>query len=344
MLGKLHLNIEMSVRRTGMLRCLFGVVGALLFATVTNTFLPYLAALFSVMFLEKGQHPLGLLKSVASLFVLVLLALFGLVLGSFVQDFALVTILLLGLTIYWTFRLVKIPEVLRMLFLILTLLLPYLSLSAAPLGDVILIAMVVNLAVALIFTQLAFLIFPEKSIETEAATTTEIEKTNFDVSKIALNGLVVIMPVILYFYLYRPNTMIITLIFVLMLGIDPLIYKSKKTLVFIVANFLGGAFAIVAYNLLTITPTFFFYFFLIVAAGIYFTYHMHSDKDTAPIFAIAYRAFFVVMGSIASSSNQAGDLVVTRLFAIGIAIVYVVLAYKIMTYFNNPRLYDNEDI
>lgn len=342
MLGKYVLNKGISPRKMGMIRCLFGVVSALLFATVNNIFLPYMSALFAVMLLEKGQHALGVLKSIAALFVLFLLGVFGLVLGSFVQDFALVTTIILGLAIYWTFRLVKIPETLRMLFLILTLLLPYLSLTAAPLGDVVLIAMVINLAIALVFTQLAFLLFPEPQAEAKIASENKSEAANFDVSKIALNGLLVLMPVVLYFYLYRPNTMVITLLFILMLGIDPLIYKSKKTLVFIVANFLGGGFAVVAYNLLTVTPTFFFYIFLILAAGIYFTYHMHSDKPTAPIFAIAYRAFFVVMGTIASSSNEAGGLVVDRLFGIGIAIIYVVLAYKIVTYFNDPRTYERE--
>lgn len=342
MLGSLSLNNNLSARRRGMIRCLFGVVGALLFATVTNTLTPYMSALFAVMFLDKGKQSLGVLKSVALILGLFVLGLFGLVLGSFVQDFAIVTILVLGLAMYWTFRLVHIPEALRMLFLILTLLLPYLSLTAAPLGDLVLMAMVINLAIALVFTQLAFLLFPEPPEEAKTANTNEAEGPKFDISKIALNGLVVLMPVVLYFYLFRPNTMVITLVFILILGLDPLIYKSKKTLVFIVANFLGGAFAVLAYNLLTVTPTFSFYIFLIIVAGIYFTYHMHSDKATAPIFAIAYRAFFVVMGTIASSSDEAGDLVVTRLFGIGLAIVYVILAYKIMTYFNDPRLYENE--
>ncbi len=342
MLGNLSLHINRSARRRGMVRCLFGVVGALLFAMATNTFTPYMSALFAVMFLEKGQQALGVLKSIAALFGLFVLGLFGLVLGSFVQDFPSATLLILGLAIYWTFRWVHIPEVLRMLFLILTLLLPYLSLTAAPLGDVVLFAMIVNLAIALIFTQLAFLFFPEPLNEVTNTKKVNEDGPQFDVGKIALNGLAVLMPIVLYFYFFRPNSMLITLVFILILGMDPSIYKSKKTLVIIVANFLGGTFAILAYNLLTITPTFSFYIFLIIGAGIYFTYHMHSNKASAPAFAIAYRAFFVVMGTIASSSDEAGGLVAIRLFGIGLAVVYVIVAYKVMMYFNDPRLYGKE--
>jgi len=342
MLGKYFLNSTISPRKIGMIRCLFGVVCALLFATVQNILSPYMAALFAVMLLDKGQQPLGVLKSVAAIFALFLLGLFGLVLGNFVQDFALVTCIILGLAIYWTFRLVSIPETLRMLFLILTLLLPYLSLTAAPLGDVVLMAMIINLAIALIFAQVAFWVFPEPKNTDKTKDESKAKDFKLDINKIAINGLFVLMPVVLYFYLYRPNTMVITLMFILILGLDPLIYASKKTLVFIVANFLGGAFAVVAYNLLTVTPTFFFYIFLIAAAGIYFTYHMFSEKATAPIFAIAYRTFFVVMGTISSSSDEAGGLVVERLFGIGLAIIYVVLAYKIVTFFNDPTAYERE--
>ncbi len=342
MLGKVSLNIKISQRRKGILRCLLGVISALLWAIMLDILSPQIAAVFAVMLLDKGKNALGIKKSIIAILGLYVLGLFGLVLGSFVQDYAMVTILILGLVIFWSFRLVKIPEPVRLLFLILTLLLPFLSLTAEPLGDIILLDMIINLAIALAVTQLAFLFFPEAPVEPIQVSEKKDIKPEFNLDKIALNGLLVLMPAVLYFYFFRPNTLVLTFAYILILSLDPLIYKSKKSLVYILANFFGGVCAIIAYNLLTITPTLFFYIFLIAAIGLYFTYQMFSDKKTVPIYAMAYRTFFVVMGIISSSSDSAGDTVFDRLLGIVIAIVYVVLAYKIVTFFNNPIPSENE--
>ena len=71
---------------------------------------------------------------------------------------------------------------------------------------------------------------------------------------------------------------------------------------------------------------------------------MFSDKKTVAIYAMAYRTFFVVMGVIVTSSDTAGDKVLDRLIGILIAIVYVVLAYKIISYFNDPEIHETEKI
>lgn len=344
MLGKFKIHIKMSQQNRGILRCLLGVTSALLVATVNNILLPQIAAIFALMLLDKGKNALGIKKSVVAILGLFVLGLFGLTLGSFVQDFAIETLLILGLVIFWSFRLVKIPEPIRLLFLILTLLLPFLSLTAEPLGDLILLDMIINLAIALVVTQLAFMFFPINSINEIKSEEKKKEEEAYNLNKIAVNGLFVLMPVVLYFYFFRPNSLVLTFVFILLLSLDPLIYKSKKGLGLILANLFGGVCGIIAYNLLTISPTFFFYIFLIFAIGLYFTYHIFSGKKNVPIYTIAFRTFFLVMGVISSSNTSAGETIVERLFGIGMALVYVVLAYKIITYFNDPKLYENETV
>jgi MFS family permease len=342
MLDKLIPHIKMSQQRRGIIRCLLGVTSALLVATINNILLPQIAAIFALMLLDKGKNALGIKKSIAAIFVLYLLGLFGLLIGSFVQDYAWETLLIIGLVIFWTFKLVQIPEPIRLLFLILTLLLPFLSLTAEPLGDFILLDMIINLAIALGVTEMAFLFFPEVVNKEKAPNEKATEEETYNLDKIALNGLFVLMPVVLYFFYFRPNALVLTFVFILVLGLDPKIYKSKKGLVLILANLFGGACGVLAYNLLTITPTFFFYIFITLAIGLFFTYQIFSGKKTVPIYAIAYRTFFLVMGVISSSSESAGDTIVERLFGIGMAVLYVVIAYKVVTYFNDPRIYENE--
>ncbi|PWI31602.1 hypothetical protein DI383_02740 [Flavobacteriaceae bacterium LYZ1037] len=341
MLDKVNLNIKPSMQTRAIIRCLLGVVSALLIATVNNILLPQISAIFALMLLDKGKNAIGIKKSIAAILGLFILGLFGLLLGGFVQDYAIETLLILGLAIFWSFRLVKIPEPIRLLFLILTLLLPFLSLTAEPLGDLILMDMIINLAIALGVTQLAFMFFPETSVSEKTPKEKE-DVVTYHLDKIAINGLMVLLPAVLYFYFFRPNALVLTFVFILILGLDPMIYKSKKGLALILANVFGGVCGIIAYNLLTITPTFFFYIFLNLAIGLYFTYHIFSGKKTVPIYTIAFRTFFLVMGLISSSSTSAGETIVERLFYIGMAVVYVVLAYKIITYFNDPRVYENE--
>lgn len=344
MLGRLALHTKLSYRTNSIIRCLFGVMFALLFATVNNVMSPQIAAIFTILFLDKGKNALGLKKSIGIIIGIYGLGLAGLVLGSFVQDFMVITLLLVGLVIFWSFKLVIIPVPVRMLFLSLTLLFPFLSLTAEPLGGLVLMDMTLNLAIALVATQLAFFIFPETATITPPVVANNELTEKFNLDKIALNGVLVIMPAVLYFYFFRPNTMVITFAHIMMLALDPLIYKSKKSLVYIVANFFGGLAAVFAYNLLTVTPTFFFYIFLLLAFGVYFVYQMFSDKKTVAIYAMAYRTFFVVMGVIVTSSDTAGDKVLDRLIGILIAIVYVVLAYKIISYFNDPEIHETEKI
>lgn len=342
MLDKAESNIKTSQQTRAIFRCLLGVASTLLIATLNNILLPQISAIFALMLLDNGKTAIGIKKSLIAIIGLYFLGLFGLFLGGLVQDYALVTILILGLVIFWSFKLVKVPEPIRLLFLILTLLLPFLSLTAEPLGDLILMHMIVNLVIALAVAQLAFIFFPEPVLKNKPSKETIQEESQYNLNKIAVNGLLVLMPAVLYFYLFRPNALVLTFVFILALALDPMIYKSKKGQVLILANVFGGVCGVVAYNLLTITPTLFFYTFLIFAIGLYFTYHIFSDKKTVPIYTIAYRTFFLVMGVISSSDTSAGATIIERLFGIGLAVLYVVVAYKIVTFFNNPRNIEHE--
>jgi len=344
MLDKVAIKIKISPHTKAIFRCLIGVVAALLIATINNILMPQIAAIFALVFLDKGKNALGIKKSVAAIIVLYALGWFGLVLGSIVQNYALATLLIIGLVIFWSFRLVQIPEPIRLLFLVFTLLFPFLSLTAEPLSDLILGDMIINLVIALVVAQFAFLLIPELTEDKKTPQAKKETQATYNMNKIALNGLFVLMPAVLYFYFFESTSAVLTFVFILLLGLDPMIYKSKKGFVLILANAIGGISGIIAYNLLTITPTFFFYIFLMFAIGLFYTYHIFSGKKTVPIYTIAFRTFFLVMGVISSSSNSAGDTMVDRLIEIGISVIYVILAYKVITYFNDPVINENEKV
>jgi MFS family permease len=324
---------------TPVLRCVFGVTLALVFSTTLGYLVPHITAIFTLMFLEPNKRPLGLKKEIGIVLGLSLLGYFGVIVGQYLIDYPLVILPLLGLVIYWSFRFIKIPEPIRLLFLILAVLIPFISLKANLLGSVVLSALLLNLIIALAVIRISFFIFPITSEEDQS-----IEKKkpqaykNINLDKLAFNGLVVVFPIVFMFFLFNATVAILTLVFVLLLSFDPFIYQSKKGTALIFANVFGGFAGVLAYNILVIAPSYVLYIFLIISVSFYFVINLYSGKKIAPIFKISFNTFFVVMGVIATSTNEAGNTIWERLIQIGLAILYVIIAFKIVNTLNNPKI------
>ncbi len=322
---------------TPILRCIFGVTFALVLATTLGYMIPHITAIFTLMFLEPNKKPLGLKKELGIVLGLLALGYFGVLVGDYLIDFPLVLIPILGLIVYWSFRYVKLPEAVRMLFLMLAILIPFVSLKANMLGSIVLMALLMNLVIALVVIRLAFFIFPltdpEKLIISQDK---PISKSTFNLDKMALNGLLVLLPMVFIFYLYSALSAVLILVFAVILSFDPFIYQSKKGTALIMANAIGGLAAIVAYNMLVVAPSYVLYIFIIVSAAFYFISMLYSGKKTAPIFKISFNTFFVIMGVISTSTNEAGNEIWLRILQIGIAVIYVILAFKVVNAFNNP--------
>jgi hypothetical protein len=125
-------------------------------------------------------------------------------------------------------------------------------------------------------------------------------------------------------------------VFTLVLAFDPMVSQSKKGYVLLIANLWGGVIGILAYALLVISPHYLFYIFLCIAICLYFVINIYSSKKIAPVFVTGFNTFFVVMGTIATSTDGATQKIWDRLMQIGIALVYTIVAYKIVNTLNNP--------
>lgn len=324
---------------TPILRCVFGVTLALIVSTSLGYLVPHITAIFALMFLEPNKKPLGLKKEIGIVVGLTFLGYFGVLIGYYLIDYPLVILPLLGLIIYWSFRFIKIPEPIRLLFLILAILIPFLSMKANLLGSVVLTALLFNLIIALGVVRIAFFIFPittKEDIEIEKKKPITYKNINLD--KLAFNGLLVVFPLVFMFYLFNASIALLTLVFSVILSFDPFIYQSKKGIALILANIFGGLAGLLAYNILVIAPSYVLYIFLIISVAFYFVINLYSGKKTAPIFKISFNTFFVVMGVISTSTDEAGATIWERILQIGLAIIYVVVAFKIINTFNNPKL------
>jgi hypothetical protein len=324
---------------TPILRCVVGVTLALIVSTSLGYLVPHITAIFTLMFLEPNKKSLGLKTEISIVLGLSFLGYFGVIVGQYLIDYPLVLLPILALVIYWSFRFIKIPEPVRLLFLILAVLIPFISLKANMLGSLVLTALLLNLIIALVVIRIAFFVFPltiEEDIIIEKKKPTTYKNMNID--KLAFNGLLVVFPIVFIFYLFNSSVALLTLVFVVLLSFDPFMYQSKKGSALLFANIIGGSIGVLAYNILVIAPSYLLYICLVISIAFYFVKNLYSGKKIAPIFKLSFNTFFVVMGTISTSTDEAGNTIWERLLQIGLAIIYVIIAFKIANTYNNPKL------
>lgn len=321
------------------LRGVFGVSFALIYSTTLGYPAPHLTAIFALMFLGPGKQALGLKKEIIIPLAIYVLGSIGVIVGNQLIDYPFVMLPLLALAIFWSFRLVQIPAPVRLLFLMLFVLIPFNSITANAIGGIVLSALLFNLIIALVIVKIAFLLFPDPAKIQNIAQKKETPaaKNPLNLDKVAVNGLLVVFPIVCLFYTFNAQVGMLTLVFTVILGFDPFIHQSKKGLVIIGANILGGVFGIIAYQILITVPNYFLYILLTISIAFFFITNLFSKKKIAPAFATSFNTFFVIMGIISTSTNQAGSELWSRLAQIGVAIVYTVLAYKVLNVFNNPK-------
>lgn len=323
---------------SAILRCVFGVTLALVVSTSLGYMIPHTTAIFALMLLAKDKKPLGLKTEAMVVLGLSFLGYFGSLFGKHLIDYPLVILPILGLCIFWSFRSVKIPEPIRLLFLILVVLLPFVSLQANALGSIVLSSLLFNLIIAMVVVRIAYLVFPFTDVEEEEVKKDKpaIDKS-LNLDQLAVNGLVVVFPVITFVYLFNISAAILMLVFIVLLSFDPFIYQSKKGAVILAANVIGGVVGVLVYNILVIAPSYPLYILVIICVAFFFVLNLYSSKKIAPIFKTSFNTFFVIMGVISTSSDNAGGVIWERLIQIGLAVIYVVVAFKVINTFNNPR-------
>jgi hypothetical protein len=149
----------------------------------------------------------------------------------------------------------------------------------------------------------------------------------------------VVLPLFVLFYSFQLQGSLLILIFVALLSSQPGFasnFKAGGALV--IGNVMGGAAAILMYELLAMMPEFYFLIILTLLAGLVFGALVFSDKPTAKLYGMAFSTVLLVIGSTtASGSGEAGSKVYTRVAQIVIAVVYVVMAFGVADRFMRRR-------
>jgi len=322
------------------LRYVLGISFVLLITSMMNYPLAHLTTVLSIGYIAPGTKPLSLKQGAQFLIALIIINFFGYIFTSYLINYPLVFMPLMCLGLLWIYYTDKLALMIKLFAIISIVVIPMIALESNVISGYVALSLVFNAFMALTLTQLVFLVFPWSDADEVFAKAQQnaAKKSEKDRFRYARNILFILMPVLFLFFIFNLTGGLLILIFITILSISPVLANVKFGAIFIIANILGGLFAILAYNLLVIVPLLVFMILLTLIVGFLFGRKLFSKHKYAPIFATGFTTFLLILGSVTSAEMDAGEKVWSRLSQITIAIIYVVIAFKVIHYFEQKKI------
>ena len=322
------------------LRYVLGTCFILFVTTLMGYNLSYLTSILALSFISPGARPLNFKQGFGFILSLIIINFATYVFSEYFINYPLVFLPMLCLSILWLYYSDKFPMVIKLFSIISILLIPLLSMEGSGFAAFVAVSLVFNAFMALSLTQLMFWFIPWSKADEYFLKDKkdEVKQTELQRYSYARNILLILLPLILLFYIFKLSGAILVLMFVAILSISPALSNPKIGSVLIVANVLGGLTAIIGYNLLTFVPLFIFMILITLFVGLLFASNLFSKKKIAPIFGTAFSSFLLILGSVTSSDDEAGSAVWTRVIQISMAVIYVVIAFGILHHFQKQKL------
>lgn len=342
MLGKLQNIAAFSIEWRTLIPVLRYVLGSCFILGVTsllNYDLAYLTSVLALGYLAPGAKPLTVKQGVGFVLILAIITGVTVLFTELFLDYALVFMPLLLLSLLWLYYTDKLPMMVKLFSLVSLVIIPFVSIDSGAIGSYVAARLVFNALMAIILSQLVFMIFPlcEADIPFEKKKQEVEKQSEVERYKYAVRIILILFPVLLLFYMMKLSSSVLVLTFVAILTISPALSNPKVGLVMIVANILGGVFGILAYRLLTIVPNFTFMILIALSIGLFFGSRLFSDSKYAGIYGSGFSTFLLILGSVTSSDAEAGSKVWSRVIQISIAVSYVVIAMSILNAVINAR-------
>jgi hypothetical protein len=338
----IHISNPVSGWKTSVpvLRYAFGATFLIAVSSLWSYDLSYLTPVLALGYIAPGTKPLTFKQVSSFLLILFVISVITVLVSGILLDYPLVFVPVLLLALLWTYYGLDKSMIIKVFVLISILVIPFVSIDSTAIGSYIAINLFLNAFMAIILTQFVFLLFPwsgadEIYVKLQPSVPDRTDKERF-IS--ALNILIVIIPVIILFYTFKLTSSLLSMIFIGILSISPALANPKVGLVLIIANIFGGLIAIFAFQLLTIAPSYIFMLLLVLTAGLIIGIRVFSDNKFAPVFKSGFSTFLLILGSVTASDAEAANEVWTRVFQISLAVIYVVIAFRLLKLFDHSKI------
>lgn len=319
---------------TPVFRYVLGITFVLLITSVLAYPLSYLTTVLALGYIAPGTKPITIKQGVSFIAILIVINLITFMFSAYFKDYPLVFMPLLLLGILWLYYGNKLPTMVKLFALISLLVIPLISLEPQGISGFIAVNLIMNAFMAILLTKIVFWIFPWSNADEvfvkskDTVQQDEISRYNY-----SRNILLILSPVILLFFIFKLSGGLLILIFISILSMNPALANAKVGAVLIAANILGGVFAILAYKLLVMVPLLSFLLLLTIIVGFLFGSRLFSNHKLASIFGTGFSTFLLILGSVTSSDSDAGSEVWSRVIQIAFAVLYVVIAFRVINYF-----------
>lgn len=319
-------------------RYVLGISFVLLVSTLLNYPIAYLTTVLALGYIAPGTKPLSFKQGASFIIILIVINLITFIFSSYFNDYPLVFMPLLCLGVLWLYYTDALPLMVKLFSIISLFVIPLMSLEPTGVSGFVAISLIINAFMAIALTQLVFKVIPWSEADEDFVKEKQqaIKKSEHERFSYAAKILLILLPVLLLFFIFKLTGGLLILIFIGILSMSPALANAKGKFM-IAANILGGLFAIIGYKLLVMVPLLPFMILLTLLVGFLFGNKLFSTSKLAPVFGTGFSTFLLILGSVTSSEDDAGSAVWTRLIQISVAVIYVVIAFSILNYFEQKK-------
>lgn len=248
----------------------------------------FLTPVFALMFLGSPAPCPTFKQGFGFVLVIAIASFAGVILTKALLPYPLVYVPLIGLILLHIFYATpkQIPPFLKVFLLLALSAIPFLGLQSLDLAMIFAGSLVFNGAATVVLVWFVYGFIPDPftikpTVSTPKPPPPEVPKSiRF---QNALISTIVVFPVLLMFYFFEWTSALTSLIFVMILAMQPGFAKNFKAgKLMILANIGGGIAAIIGYELLVITPLFPFLLLLVVFFGLSLFEKLLNNAVTTP--------------------------------------------------------------
>jgi hypothetical protein len=210
---------------------------------------------------------------------------------------------------------------------------PLVGLQSGSLAWMIVEGLAVGGTIAVVFAVFFFWLIPEETVTASASPAAVAPGQIASPFRSALVSMLVMLPLVIVFYTFSLTGGILVFVFAAILAQTPdLTVGVRSSVGLLIANALGGVFAIVVYGLLVAMPEFVFMLLLMFIVTLMFAQKIFSASPYAALYSTAYTAVLLLVGnSMGDTSASAGENFLIRILQIMAAAAYVVSAFYILS-------------
>jgi hypothetical protein len=321
-------------RRHAALRLAVGVTCCFVLAEALNWNATFLAPMLAAQFLVSLPRS-PTLKQALGIVVLIAAAMYGVLFASSILVSNLVSFLLcLGLLHFFAFyaQLRGAGEFPTLMVQIAGVAMPVFLVVSPSLASGLATTLVSAGVVAILTLWAAYAAFPATAGAPEKSDVPSQAETPNAVAMLALWKTLILMPVLAWFVLDASQTAIVVLIMIVTLLrlADPKL-GWRTALGLIVGNLLGGLAAVIAYNVVKTGDSIVTLAAVILCISLVFAGRIVTARENAPIFAVAFATFILLLGSgLSPLPGGSEEAAITRVLNVVMATAYAAGALSLL--------------